>query len=817
VAYKFNPFTGNLDLVGGDSAFWLSPVATRASLPSGVADGAMIVVLDEELVFEYDLTLDEWFSQRINLTQFDSVSNASGITIETITTSGINDYRVNLHPASSTDPGGVSTSTQSFSGDKTFDNNVTVTGDLTVNGTTTTVNSQTLDVVDANITVNNGGTQASADLNDAGLTIDMSDATNVVIGYDSTLTSRIKVGDLADEREVVTVSHSQTLTNKSIDADLNTITNIDNNDIKSSAGIDATKLASGLVDNTEFGYLDGVTSLIQSQLDGKASVSLNNLGVTAINADLIPSGVINLGGPSTPFTVSYISQMAGSTVSIFDGATQVGFISPNIIMPDSSISDFGITSNNPSESFGINTANNNSGNSGSILIQPGTATGIRGDITLSSNSNDTLLSSQPDGSVDLSVSTTKYVDDEIVIVESKIKNDNTIIEGGTFDFTLSSIVNSTPISETAADFTQAWTMTNTTSRVAYNFSPVSTFTATGVSIFWNDPDSATGTFVIEIVPIIGVLPGEPDESTVLATTAVINGNSVGVGSQKYAFTTPVVLTAGVEYAYMHRVVSTGGSTFLTYDANSSGPAGTYRYTTIDGGTSWSNAAGFTGTFEIHSDIASNTELVIGSNAYVQQDGFLKDRNTILAQTITFGPTHDIAYVTLNKTVDLTTNISVSTTSIDSFTPGNDDFIITRLMDSGIEINRKLFLKDGESGKLQDGIGLVGPVGNINETSFSTNNNQATADVIGLSFSNSVVRSFKALVSVEIDATSNLYEVFELQGIQRDFDWVMSQTSTGDSSNIAFTITSAGQVQYTSGNEAGFVSGTIKFTAQTTSI
>jgi hypothetical protein len=38
---------------------------------------------------------------------------------------------------------------------------------------------------------------------------------------------------------------------------------------KVASGIDAVKIGSGAVDNTEFGYLNGVTSAIQTQLDGK--------------------------------------------------------------------------------------------------------------------------------------------------------------------------------------------------------------------------------------------------------------------------------------------------------------------------------------------------------------------------------------------------------------------------------------------------------------------------------------------------------------------------------------------------------------------
>ena len=61
---------------------------------------------------------------------------------------------------------------------------------------------------------------------------------------------------------------------------------------KLATGIDVAKIADGSVSNAEFQYLDGVTSSIQTQLDGKASTTLNNLGTTSINADLLPSADI---------------------------------------------------------------------------------------------------------------------------------------------------------------------------------------------------------------------------------------------------------------------------------------------------------------------------------------------------------------------------------------------------------------------------------------------------------------------------------------------------------------------------------------------
>lgn len=114
--------------------------------------------------------------------------------------------------------------------------------------------------------------------------------------------------------------------------------------------------------------------------------------------------------------------------------------------------------------------------------------------------------------------------------------------------------------------------------------------------------------------------------------------------------------------------------------------------------------------------------------------------------------------------------------------------------------------------------LAKSTGDIDQTSFSSSNNQVSAaDVTSFAFSNASVRSFSALVSVYINATSPLYEVFELKGIQRASDWILSYSSSGDTSGLAFSITNAGQIQYTSTNVTGFTSGTVKFRAITTAV
>lgn len=108
-------------------------------------------------------------------------------------------------------------------------------------------------------------------------------------------------------------------------------------------------------------------------------------------------------------------------------------------------------------------------------------------------------------------------------------------------------------------------------------------------------------------------------------------------------------------------------------------------------------------------------------------------------------------------------------------------------------------------------------GDIVETSFSAANNQgAAANVTGLLFANASVRSAEILLSVAVDATSDLFEQFKLYAIQKTASWEMSATTVGDASGFTFSITTSGQVQYTSGNYTGFVSATLKFRAITTS-
>ena len=114
--------------------------------------------------------------------------------------------------------------------DVTIGNNLTVTGNLTVNGTTTTVNSTTIEIT--NSFTFEGST---------------ADGFETVLG----------VIDPTADRTINLPNVSGTV-----------ITSGNLSDITS---LDATSIADGSVSNTEFQYLNGVTSAIQTQLDAKAT------------------------------------------------------------------------------------------------------------------------------------------------------------------------------------------------------------------------------------------------------------------------------------------------------------------------------------------------------------------------------------------------------------------------------------------------------------------------------------------------------------------------------------------------------------------
>lgn len=136
---------------------------------------------------------------------------------------------------------------------------------------------------------------------------------------------------ITDTTDLLTTSNTKTLTNKTFDADGtgNSITNIENADIKAAAAIALDKLAattasralvsdgSGFVSAatttaTEIGYVNGVTSAIQTQMNLKAPAASPTFSGT-ITTPLTASRAVVLGASS---------ELAAATTT----ATEIGYV-----------------------------------------------------------------------------------------------------------------------------------------------------------------------------------------------------------------------------------------------------------------------------------------------------------------------------------------------------------------------------------------------------------------------------------------------------------------------------------------------------------
>ena len=175
---------------------------------------------------------------------------------------------------------------------------VYINSDLQVNGTYTTVTSTTMDVTNATISTNVGGNQATADGNNAGLIVTMTDATDANLHYDSTLASRFAIGDTGSEKEVVTVSDAQSITNKlllgvdNLQLDANTIssTDVNGNIILQPNGTGSVNIPYPTANQPAF--IDASNNLISKKIDLTADVS----GILPIaNGGTGSSAVLNGG------------------------------------------------------------------------------------------------------------------------------------------------------------------------------------------------------------------------------------------------------------------------------------------------------------------------------------------------------------------------------------------------------------------------------------------------------------------------------------------------------------------------------------------
>jgi hypothetical protein len=655
------------------------------------------------------------------------------------------------------------------------------------------------------------------------------------VGYNSTI-DKVQVRGSSATRVLVEENSSATLTNKTIDADQNTITNIENADIKAGAAIDAAKIADGSVSNAEFQRLDGVTSPIQTQLDGKLGTTLNNGQIFVGNVSNVATAVT----PSGDVTVSNTGD-----IQIVAGA-----ISDTEVNASANIARTKLASGTADHVV----INNGSG----VLSSEAQLAVSRGG---TGTSDRTLQDNVASVSVDWQSRQLR--------TGSTVKLD---WSGTDIDVNSRKIINvATPTAANDAanklyvDNLAAGAKWKNAVRVATtaNISSLSgLLTVDGITLVANDRVLVKNQTAQENNGIYVAASGawsrasdmdswvEVPAAAMLVQEGSVNGDTAWICTSDDGGTlgtTPITFVsfpAGAAYTADGQGIELVALQFqLELDGSTLSKSGA-GLKVADGGISNTQVSN---TAAIAYSKLSLTDSIV--NADINSAAGIAYSKLSLSNSIVNGDIATSAAIARTKLAAGTANHIVvndgsgvlsSTATLDIARGGTGQTSQTAAFDALAPSTTKgdLIAHNGTD-NVRLGVGTDGQVlvansaaatglswaavpsaatGDINLTSFAGANNVATpANVTGLAFANGTVRAFKALVSVHLDATSDAFEVFELMGVQRGADWSMSATATGDVSGVDFTITSAGQVQYTSPNAAGFVSLTIKFRAQVTTV
>ena len=684
-----------------------------------------------------------------------------------------------------------------------------------------------------------------------------------------------------------------------------------------------TPLASDIdpnVSNTEFGYLDGVTSPIQTQLGNKANTTLNNLGSTSVNADVVWDGnnTRSLGSDAneanslwafnvkhndsgTPDLKLSVTGNSGNIVLDSHGQSTQQFSTSNTVLFSTNVLTGGIAAGTvPNNSASDTLSGVSLGTTGSPFISvvspqylaPNTVISKSG-LSYSSGVTTINISDTSNLLVGMSVNGTGIQDGTIIIsvtTNTSITinlSTNAVGSSTTLNF-VSALTTRTPDVSSGSNFTGNATFrsgntvdglsgqvtvrsgdvsgtgrsASTTLRSGNHTNTSNTSTTGGITVRSGDHSgtgsASSGSVTIRSGTVAGTTAsGSSTFSTGASSGTGASGNyiagsgnntSTGVsGSVTITTGTTTSVTSGTVFVGSGAPTSSGNSGTVTFRSGTvtSGTSGISTFSTGGASTGASGASQLkSGDVSAGTGVSGNV-IVTSGNATGGNSGALS-MGTGTSSTAASG---DITFATGNVTAGTGNSGNIGFNPGTSFGGTKGEI---RILGDGTNRSTVRFFNganssgtglqaptssDGTTYTLPGTLGSNGQAlytdasgvlgfksvlgsitGDIDHTSFAAADNQASpVNVTGLAFANGSVRSFEALLSVYINATTPLYESFKIYGVQKASSWDISYTSVGDSSGIAFSITNAGQVQYTSTSNSGFVSSTMKFRAQVTGV
>jgi len=613
---------------------------------------------------------------------------------------------------------------------------------------------------------------------------------------------------------------TDTLTNKTIAAGSNTISGLTNTNLSGTAGITGANMATNTVANSNLAQMPTLTlkgnntggtanaadltvaqvnailPVFTSTLNGLAPLSgggtsnflradgtwaapsgtgantaLSNLASTAVNVDIVPgtNNSIALGGSlkiwtnvwSNSFTLRTAGGSTEATLHDYttpSGATVIGVdVGPSF--------KAGLSTQNDSlagntGAVQIETGNNSgAGGSGNINLQTGTATGTRGSINLIANgiTNNGAAFISTGGQV----KSTALTNGQLLIGSTGVDPVAATITGGT-GITVTPGAGTITITNSAAGFANPMTTlgdiiyenaTPAPARLAGNITAVKQFL------------SQTGTGTVSAAPAWGALvsgdiPNNAANTSGTAANITATSNST--------LTTLTALSLPASQLSGQVAIANGGT----------GAATTSQNFVFAGPTSGSGAPSF--------------------------------RLLVAGDIPTISLTSGVSGILPLANGGSNANLTASAGSIVYSTA-------SAMAMSSVGTSGQALLSGGTGAPTWGNVSTA-PTGDIQLTSFiDTTDVRSNVSVTGFSFANATVRGFEALCSVTVSATTSLYETFELIGVQRGADWVLSSSSTGDTSQVTFSITSAGQIQFSKTTTPGFTQTKMSFRAIVTQV